>query len=413
MHRKRGNKYSHGCYQPYREANSARQCDPAAAAFEVQPSSSKELGRMKTTAAILWGPEQKWQIEEVDLDEPKAGEVLVQLTASGLCHSDHHLVTGDIPVSFPIVGGHEGAGVIAGVGPGVTQVEEGDSVVLSFLPACGHCSYCARGMTNLCDLGAAIILGPQLDGSYRFHSRGENVGQMCLLGTFAEYTVVPVASVVKVDRGTPLDKAALIGCGVPTGYGSVVNTAEVRPGDSVVVMGIGGIGINAVQGARAAGARHIVAIDPVEFKRQKAVEFGATHTVTDTDAARTLINDLTRGQMADACVITTDVAEGRYTAEALSLVGKRGKVIVTAIGHPSETTVTASLFEMTLYEKSVHGALFGSSNPQHDIPRYLEMYNLGELKLDELVTKEYALEDINEGYQDMLDGRNIRGLIRF
>ncbi len=368
---------------------------------------------MRTKAAILWGLGEKWQVEEAELDAPKTGEVLIKLTASGLCHSDYHLVSGDIPIPFPVVGGHEGAGIVAGVGPGVTEVAEGDSIVLSFLPACGRCSYCARGLTNLCDLGAAIILGPQLDGTHRFHARGEDVGQMCVLGTFSEYTVVPVASVVKVDQGTALDKAALIGCGVPTGYGSAVNTAKVRPGDTVVVMGVGGIGINAVQGAKNAGARIVVAVDPVEFKRQKAVEFGATHTAATTDAAWKLVSELTRGQLADACIITTDVAESAYVGEALSLVGKRGKVIVTAIGHPGDTTVNASLFEMTLYEKSIHGALFGSSNPQHDIPRYLEMYNLGELKLDELVTKEYTLEDINEGYQDMLDGRNIRGLIRF
>lgn len=208
---------------------------------------------MKTKAAVLWGANEKWQVEEVELDPPKENEVLVKLTASGLCHSDHHLVTGDIPIPYPVVGGHEGAGVVAGVGPGVTEVEEGDSVVLSFLPACGRCSYCARGLTNLCDLGAAIVLGPQLDGTYRFHARGEDVGQMCVLGTFSEYTVVPVASVVKVDDGAALDKAALIGCGVPTGYGSAVKSADIRPGDTIVVMGIGGIGINAVQGARSAG----------------------------------------------------------------------------------------------------------------------------------------------------------------
>ncbi|PPJ25550.1 NDMA-dependent alcohol dehydrogenase [Nocardia nova] len=368
---------------------------------------------MKTKAAVLWSAGEKWQVEEVDLDGPKAGEVLVKLTASGLCHSDHHLVTGDIPAPFPVVGGHEGAGIVVEVGPGVTDVQEGDSVVMSFLPACGHCSYCARGMTNLCDLGAAIIQGPQLDGTYRFHARDKGLGQMCLLGTFSEYTVVPTASLVKVDQSTPLDKAALIGCGVPTGFGSVVNTANARPGDSVAVIGIGGIGINAVQGAVAAGARHVVAIDPVEFKRAKALEFGATHAVSNIDEARTLLTDLTLGRLADIAVITTDVAEGQYVGEALSIVGKRGQVIVTAIGHPTELTIAGSLFELTLYEKSVRGALFGSSNPQHDIPRYLDLYNVGKLKLDELVTKEYTLDDINEGYQDMLDGHNIRGLIRF
>jgi NDMA-dependent alcohol dehydrogenase len=368
---------------------------------------------VKTKAAILWGLQEKWQVEEVDLDPPRSREVLVKLTASGLCHSDYHLVTGDIPVQLPFVGGHEGAGVVVGVGPDVTEVEEGDSVVLSFLPACGHCSYCSRGMTNLCDLGAAIVQGPQLDGTYRFHARGHDVGQMCVLGTFSEYTVVPMASVVKVDSGTKLDRAALIGCCVPTGFGSVVNTAGVRPGEAVVVLGVGGIGSNAIQGARAVGARYVVAVDPVEFKRQKAFEFGATHTAATAADAQPLIADLTRGRLADVCVITTDVAEGAYVGQALSLVGKRGKVVVTAIGHPTEFEISASLFELTLYEKSIHGALFGSSNPQHDIPRYLEMYNLGQLKLDELVTAEYSFDEINEGYRDMLEGRNIRGLIKF
>ncbi len=368
---------------------------------------------MRTKAAVLWGVGEKWQVEEVTLDPPGLNEVMVKLTASGLCHSDYHLVTGDIPVPFPVIGGHEGAGVVAAVGPGVTDVAEGDSVVLSFLPACGNCSYCARGMTNLCDLGAAIIQGPQLDGTYRFHTRGAGVGQMCLLGTFSEYTVVPTASVVKVDAGTRLDRAVLIGCCVPTGFGSVVNTAQVRPGQTVVVLGVGGIGSNAIQGAKAAGARHIVAVDPVEYKRDKAVDFGATHTTATVDEAQSLIAELTRGQLADACIITTDVAEGAYVGQALSLVGKRGKVVVTAIGHPTELSISGSLFELTLYEKSIHGSLFGSSNPRHDIPRYLEMYNLGQLKLDELVTKEYSLEDINAGYEDMLAGRNIRGVIRF
>ena len=372
-----------------------------------------ERSTMRTKAAVLWELGGKWEVGEVDLDPPHADEVMIKLTASGLCHSDYHLVTGDIPVNLPYVGGHEGAGVVVEVGPGVTDVAVGDSVVLSFLPACGRCSYCARGMTNLCDLGAHLLTGPQLDGTYRFNSKGQGLGQMCLLGTFSEYTVVPMASVVKVDPDTPLDKAAVIGCSVPTGFGSVVRTAGIRPGDAVVIMGIGGIGANALQGAKGAGARHIVAIDPVEYKRDQAKIFGATHSVPDVPAALALVSELTHGQMADACVITTDVAESGYVAEALSLVGKRGKVVVTAIGHPTDTTIGGSLFELTLYEKSIHGSLFGSSNPRHDIPRYLEMYKLGELMLDELVTREYTLDDINKGYEDMLDGRNIRGVIRY
>jgi S-(hydroxymethyl)glutathione dehydrogenase/alcohol dehydrogenase len=368
---------------------------------------------MKTKAAVLWGLNEKWQIEDVELDPPKDSEVLVKLTASGLCHSDEHLVTGDIPMPFPVVGGHEGAGTVVGTGAMVTHVSEGDSVVLSFLPSCGRCSYCSRGMQNLCDLGAFLINGPQLDGTYRFHGRGQGLGQMCLLGTFSEYTVVPAASVVKVDDGTALDKAALVGCGVTTGYGSAVRTAEVRAGETVIVMGIGGIGINAVQGARIAGARNIVAIDPVAFKREKALEFGATHTASTIGEAALIVNELTRGQMADSFIVTTDVAESDYIGPALDTVAKRGKVIVTAVAHPASMEISGNLFMLTMMEKQIRGSLYGSSNAQHDIPRILDLYNKGQLKLDELITREYALEDVNQGYEDMRNGINIRGLIRY
>jgi S-(hydroxymethyl)glutathione dehydrogenase/alcohol dehydrogenase len=236
---------------------------------------------------------------------------------------------------------------------------------------------------------------------------------MCLLGTFCEYTVVPAASVVKVDDGTALDKAALVGCGVTTGYGSAVRTAEVKAGDTVVVMGIGGIGINAVQGARIAGARNIIAIDPVEFKRQKAMELGATHTAASVAEAGPIVGLLTRGGMADAFIITTDVAEGDYIGPALDMVAKRGKVVVTAVAHPADMQMSGNLFLLTMMEKQIRGALYGSSNAQHDIPRMLELYNKGQLKLDELITREYALEDVNQGYEDMRNGLNIRGLIRY
>lgn len=368
---------------------------------------------MKTKAAVLWGLHQKWEVEEVELDGPRHGEVMVKLTASGLCHSDDHLITGDMPMQLPVVGGHEGAGVVVEVGPGVSDVVEGDPVVLSFIPACGRCEPCARGMSNLCVLGAAIIAGPQLDGTFRFHARGQGLGQMCVLGTFSEYTVVPMASVVKVDASTALDTAALVGCGVTTGYGSAVRTGETRDGDAVVVMGVGGIGINAVQGARIAGARVVVALDPVEYKRTRALEFGATHTAATVEEAQALIADVTRGAMADVCVVSTDVAEGRYVAQALSLVGKRGRVVMTAIPHPADMAVDLSLFDLTLYEKQLRGSLFGSSSPRRDIPRLLELHRTGQLKLDELVTREYRLEDINEGYADMHAGINLRGLIRF
>lgn len=368
---------------------------------------------MLTKAGVLWGLGEKWSVEEVELDEPGPGEVQVELAASGLCHSDEHLVTGDIPIPFPVVGGHEGAGVVTRVGPGVTAVAEGDHVVLSFLPSCGQCRWCASGHSNLCDLGGSIILGPQLDGTYRFHARGEDVGQMCLLGTFSRHTVVPAASCVVIDDDIPLHVAALVGCGVTTGWGSAVHTAGVRPGDTVVVLGAGGIGMNAVQGAKLAGAERIVAVDPVAFKRDQALLFGATHVAADVDEAWALVSEATRGVMAEKAIVTTDVAEGAYIAQALSLVQKTGVVVVTAIGHPDATSVDMSLFELTLYEKQVKGALFGSSNARADIPKLLRLYRAGLLKLDELVTRTYPLEQLNEGYADMRSGINIRGMIDY
>ncbi len=366
---------------------------------------------MKMKAAILWGLDQEWSVEDVELDDPNEGEVMIKLAASGLCHSDEHLATGDIPIPFPVVGGHEGAGVIHKVGVGVTDLEVGDHVVLAFIPACGKCRYCTSGHSNLCDLGAGIILGPQLDGTYRFHARGEDIGQMCMLGTFAPYTVANQDSVVKIDKDIPLDKAALVGCGVTTGFGSAVNTAEVKPGEYVVVMGCGGIGMNAIQGARIAGAGAIIAIDPIEMKREQAQEFGATHTAANVDEAWDLVSEMTNGQLADKVIMTTDVAEGTYVAEAMSLCGKLGRVVITAIGHPEEDTVSMSLFELALYEKQIHGSLFGSSNARIEIPKILQLYRNGQIKLDELVTKTYTLEQINEGYQDIRDGKNIRGVI--
>jgi S-(hydroxymethyl)glutathione dehydrogenase/alcohol dehydrogenase len=236
---------------------------------------------------------------------------------------------------------------------------------------------------------------------------------MCVLGTFSEYTVVPEASVVKIDKSIPLDTAALVGCGVTTGYGSVIRTGEVRDGDAVVVMGVGGIGMNAIQGARIAGARVIIALDPVEYKRKRSLEFGATHTASTVEEAQELVADLTRGAMADACIVTTGSAEGAYIAQALSLVGKRGRVVVTAIPHPTDMTVDMSLFDLVLYEKQVRGSLFGSSNPRSDIPRLLDLHRDGKLKLGELITREYVLDDVNQGYTDMDEGLNIRGLIRY
>ena len=361
---------------------------------------------------MLWELNAPWSVEEIELDEPKAGEVLVKLAASGMCHSDEHLVTGDLPFGLPIIGGHEGAGVVEKVGEGVSWVQPGDHVVFGFIPACGRCPSCSTGHQNLCDLGAVMALGMQItDGTSRHHAQGKDLGLMCLLGTFANHTVVNEASCIKIDKDIPLDKACLLGCGVVTGWGSAVYAAETAPGDIVAVVGVGGIGANAIQGARMAGAKQIWAIDPIEGKREKAMEFGATHTAASLEEAMPAMQEATWGRMANKVIMTMGVGSGELMASALAITAKRGRVVVTNIHPALEFSATMSLLDLTLMEKQVVGSLFGSANPRADIPKLLELYADGSLDLDGLVTQTYGLEDVNQGYEDMRAGKNIRGVL--
>jgi NDMA-dependent alcohol dehydrogenase len=354
----------------------------------------------------------KWEVVEVDLDSPRQGELQLKMVASGLCHSDDHIATGDLPVgSYPFAGGHEGAGVVEAVGPNTPGWEEGDHVVLSFLPGCGKCRWCASGMQNLCDLGALLLAGTRTDGSYRMTLDGQPVGQMCGISTFAEHTVVSVDSAVKIPKDLPLDKACLTGCGVGTGWGSAVNSAEVQPGDTVIVMGIGGIGINAVQGAAHAGATNVIAVDPVEFKREKAQQMGATHAVASIEEADELAKSFTNGQGADSAIVTIGVVKSEHVAQAFSAIRKAGTVVVTGLGNAMDVGVPISLFELTLFQKRLQGSLFGASSPSRDILKMLQLYTDGKLKLDELVTRTYTLDEINDGYADMHEGKNLRGVI--
>ncbi|MER7080227.1 S-(hydroxymethyl)glutathione dehydrogenase / alcohol dehydrogenase [Saccharopolyspora kobensis] len=368
---------------------------------------------MKTKAALLHGPGENWEVDEIELGDPVAGEVQVRLAASGLCHSDEHLRTGASPSTFyPVVGGHEGAGVVTKVGPEVTGLQEGDHVVLAFIPGCGTCRPCARGMQNLCDAGAGLLTGRAIsDGTYRTTYRGEPVVSMCLLGTFAPYVTVNQASVIKIEDDIPLDKAALLGCGVSTGWGSATEIGGTRAGDTVVVVGIGGVGINSVQGAAAAGARYVVAVDPVEFKRQKALELGATHAFASMEEAAGVVSELTWGQNANTVILTIGDTTGEHLQPAVSMTAKGGQVVVTGMGHHAQIDAKLSLFELTLLQKRVQGAIFGGVSPRTQIPRLLELYRHGTLKLDELVTNTYRLEEINTGYQDLLDGKNLRGVV--
>jgi S-(hydroxymethyl)glutathione dehydrogenase/alcohol dehydrogenase len=366
---------------------------------------------MKTRAAVLREIGKDFEIVELDLDEPRAGEVLVRLEASGLCHSDDHLRTGDIPVRYPIVGGHEGAGVVEKVGPGVGRLAPGDHVVGSFLPVCGKCRFCARGMTNLCDLGRFLVDNCLPDGTFRYHEGDLDFGQMCLLGTFSQYAVFPEASTVKIDDDISFEAAALVGCGVPTGFGTAVKAGEVRPGDVTVIYGVGGVGINAVQGAAHAGARYVIGVDPVAFKRETALKLGATHTAASAEEAQELIGQLSLGVGADQALITVGVVSEEVVSAAFTAIRKGGTVVVTGLAGPAKKTISVSGFELTLFEKRLQGALFGSGNPFDDIPRILDLYKAGKVKLDELITTRYTLDQVNQGYEDMMAGRNIRGVI--
>ncbi len=367
---------------------------------------------MKTKAAILWEVNQPWSVEEIELDDPGPGEVLVKLAASGMCHSDEHLVTGDLPFELPIIGGHEGAGVVEKVGPEVSWLAPGDHVVFGFIPSCGRCPSCSTGHQNLCDLGALMGIGKQItDGTSRHHAQGADLGLMCLLGTFAHHTVVNEASCIKIEQDVPLDRACLLGCGVVTGWGSSVYAADVQPGDVVVVVGVGGIGANAIQGAKLAGAKQIWAIDPLENKREKAMEFGATHTAASMTEALEPLAEASWGTMANKVVMTMGVGQGAVMAEALALASKRGRVVVTNIHPALEMEATMNLLDVTLMEKQVVGSLFGSGNPRADIPKLLNLYREGQLDLDGLVTKTYDLDGVNDGYDDMRAGNNIRGVM--
>ncbi|HEX7132090.1 MAG TPA: NDMA-dependent alcohol dehydrogenase [Iamia sp.] len=381
---------------------------------------------MESRAAILWEQHAEWSVEDITLDDPKAGEVKVELAASGLCHSDEHLVTGDMVLDpeiakmmglnqFPVIGGHEGAGRVVEVGPGVTTLQEGDPVALGFIPSCGRCPSCARGWQHLCDLGAFLLAGRQVtDLTARHHAKdGTDLGLMCCLGTFSPVTVVSEASCIKLTDDIPLDKAALVGCGVTTGWGAAVNAANVQPGETVVVVGIGGVGANALQGAAYAGARHVIAVDPVPFKHEQAPIFGATHCVSSFEEAQALVSELTWGANADKVIITTGQVDGSMIAPAMSLLAKGGRCVVVSVADINANQVDLNLFDLTLQRKELVGCIFGNANPRRDIPRLLRLYMEGQLKLDELVTREYDLDGVNQGYQDMRDGKNIRGVIRY
>ena len=338
---------------------------------------------MKTRAAVLRKGGTPWEITELELDPPKANEVLIRMEAAGLCHSDEHIRARGF-ARLPLVGGHEGAGVVVEAGPGVTRVQVGDRVSCSYIPVCGKCRYCSTGKQNLCDQGLNAAIGCLPDKTFRFHRSGEDFGGMCVVGSFAEYAVMSEFSCVKIEDYVPMELAALVSCGVTTGFCSAIYAGDVRVGDTAVIFGTGGVGMNAVQGAAYAGAKYVFAIDPNEWKLERAAEFGATHTFSDPVKAKEVLK------------------------AAVDMTGKAGTIVITGVGYYDMVLPGGILIG---YHRRMQGSLFGGANPLYDIPMILSLWHEGRIKLDELITKRYTLDEINEGYQDLMDGKNIRGVI--
>jgi len=365
---------------------------------------------MKIRAAVLNAPNEPFRIEELTLDPPQRGEVLVRISAVGVCHSDWNLVTGATKHPFPVVPGHEGSGVVEGIGEGVHDVAVGDQVILNWAPACGHCFYCRKDRPNLCDTYTAPIwAGTMLDGTTRLHrANGENVYAFCGLAAFATHAVVPRESCVVIRKDVPLDVAALVGCAVATGVGAAMFTAGVKPGDSVLVLGCGGVGLNIIQGARLCGASTILAVDTQWVKIWIAKHFGAHSVVMATDDIVAITKHHTAGRGADHVFDATGVPS--VQERALDCVRPGGTLTLAGLA-PMGTATNFPSGLVTRQEKTIRGSYYGTVDAARDFPMLVELYRAMRLNLDDLITRRYTLEDINTAYQDLASGTLARGVI--
>jgi S-(hydroxymethyl)glutathione dehydrogenase/alcohol dehydrogenase len=348
-------------------------------------------------------------IEPVTVDGPKRGEVTVKLGACGVCHSDLSAITGTIALPLPLVLGHEGAGVVEEVGEGVSGLAKGDHVVFSFIYMCGRCRFCVSGRPVLC-LEQGKALTTPLEGTPRVRdARGEPLNIFSGCGSMAEYATVSAENLIRIEPKIPLDCAALVGCGVTTGVGAVFNTAKVEPGSSVAVFGCGGVGLSVIQGARIAGAEKIIAIDTLQPKLEMAKKFGATDTILFTEDPTKALKKMTGGgpDYAFECVGSGDLAGAAYRA-----IRRGGLAVVVGVAKASDST---SVRTMTLpfEEKTLTGSYFGSCVPRVDFPRMLSLYMAGKLKLEELITRRYSIDEAPQAFADLQAGKNARGVIVF
>ncbi len=369
---------------------------------------------MDTLAALFRDVGATVSVERIKLDPPASTEILVRVAAVGLCRTDYHVMRGERRVAMrPMVLGHEAAGVIEEVGTAVGGAKPGDHVVLTFIPGCGTCRWCRQGLHHFCAEGPRITQGSQLDGTYRRHDRdGADVGAFCMVGGFAEWTVVDQASVVVIDRDIPLDLASLVACGVPAGVGAARHRARVRPGESVLVVGCGGDGMNVVQGAALSGATKIIAADIVQAKIDWAREFGATHgLIAQGDHLTRAVLELTEGIGVDHAFVCINPPE--TLLPAFRATTKGGNVVITALTPDSVSEIKIPPLELLVTQKAIMGAVYGFASPRVQIPELLLLYRQGALKLRELITRTYRLDEINRGYADLDAGRNLRGVVVF
>ena len=374
---------------------------------------------MKVRAAILetmgaslpYAKSQPLKIQEVELRAPGPGEVLVRMGAAGLCHSDLSVINGDRPRPTPMALGHEAAGVVEALGPGVDDLVKGDHVVLIFIPSCGHCAPCAEGRPALCEPGAAAnTAGTLMSGERRIFRDGKPIHHHMGCSAFAEAAVVSRRSVVKIDRELPLDEAALFGCAVLTGVGAVVNTGQVRAGASVAVVGLGGVGLASVLGAVASGARHIVAVDLSDDKLALATTLGATHTFNAADADIVAkVKEATKGGVDYAI----EMAGSTRAFETAYRITRRGGTTITAGLPPPAATWAMPSTNLVAEERTIKGSYIGTCVPSRDLPRYVELYRTGRMPVNKLMSGRLKLDDINTGFDLLHEGKAVRQVVTF
>ena len=365
-----------------------------------------------TKAAIATAVGSPLEIVDIDVADPKAGEIRIQMGASGVCHSDLSVVKGVLPIALPAVLGHEGAGTITQLGEGVDHLSIGDHVVVSWVPQCGACYFCEHDQGELCEVGSiASMSGGLLDMTSRVSRDGVPISVMAASGTFAEEAIIPAIGAVKIDPEIPLTAGALIGCGVLTGFGAATNTASIRKGDSVVVIGCGGVGLNVIQGAKHAGAERIIAIDMVDGKLQTALKFGATDIVNPSAEgdAMAKVMELTGGRGAD--VAFEVIGLGATIEQALQMTRRGGQAVI--VGVPSfDTMLTINpAMDLLVQEKQIRGCWYGSSNVHRDVPMLAGLYQAGTLMLDELMSAQITLDQVNEAMDNMGSGEIARSVI--